>query len=158
MTEYYDTVAGTSPCPETGEGAPDFPPTSASRFLARQPILNTDRRLIGYELLFRAGCENYFTGSIENATSQMIDSCVMLGVDKLSQHTLAFINCTREALVDRQVTVLPPSISVLEVLEGGNWKPCIEAAAQYNLTETKISAIYLEALNWARKQVIQLAL
>ena len=29
-------------------------------FLARQPILNRDLQLHGYELLFRNGAENYF--------------------------------------------------------------------------------------------------
>lgn len=117
MTENHATAPRARLCPDTEHGAVDVSPSSANRFLARQPILNLDRRVIGYELLFRSGWENYFTGSTDSATIQMLDNCVMLGVDNLSQQTLAFINCTREALVDRMVTVLPPATTVLEILE-----------------------------------------
>ncbi|MFT4113296.1 EAL and HDOD domain-containing protein [Silvibacterium sp.] len=91
--------------------------TGPTRFLARQPILNLSSQVIGYELLFRSGWENFFRGEADDATLQMLDNCIMMGVDNLTQHTLAFVNCTRAALVERLVTILPPATTVLEILE-----------------------------------------
>jgi c-di-GMP-related signal transduction protein len=87
------------------------------RFVARQPILDARRNIFGYELLFRSGWENCFRGESEEATRQMLDNCLTMGIDALSDHRVAFINCTREALVHRLVTLLPPATAVLEILE-----------------------------------------
>jgi EAL and modified HD-GYP domain-containing signal transduction protein len=87
------------------------------RFLARQPILNTRREVIAYELLFRAGKENRFTGESDDATRQTLDHCLCIGIESLAKNQLAFVNCTREALVGRLVTLLPPRTTVLEILE-----------------------------------------
>jgi EAL and modified HD-GYP domain-containing signal transduction protein len=88
-----------------------------SRFLARQPILDTQREIVGYELLFRSGWENCFSGESDDASRQMLDNCVYLGVESLVGDKLAFINCTREALMSKLVLLLPPKSTVLEILE-----------------------------------------
>src|ERR1700733_5479639 len=88
-----------------------------TRFVARQPIFDARRNIFGYELLFRSGWENCFRGESEEATRQMLDNCLTMGIDALSDHRVAFINCTREALVHRLVTLLPPATTVLEILE-----------------------------------------
>jgi len=88
-----------------------------SRFLARQPILDVHRKIVGYELLFRSGWENCFRGDVHNATEIMLDNYLLMGIETLAHNELAFINCTREALLGRQMTLLPPASTVLEVLE-----------------------------------------
>ena len=88
-----------------------------SRFLARQPILDEQREIVGYELLFRSGWENCFSGESDDATRQMLDNCVYMGIESLVNEKLAFINCTREALVGKLVMLLPPNNTVLEILE-----------------------------------------
>jgi EAL and modified HD-GYP domain-containing signal transduction protein len=88
-----------------------------SRFLARQPILNVRGEGVGYELLFRAGWENCFRGESDEATRQMVDQLLCLGAESLTNNQLAFVNCTREALVGRLVTLLPSRTTVLEILE-----------------------------------------
>lgn len=88
-----------------------------SRFLARQPILNARSEVIGYELLFRAGWENSFRGESNAATLQTMDQMMYMGIESLTHNQLAFVNCTREALVGRLVTVLPSRTTVLEILE-----------------------------------------
>ncbi len=93
---------------------PSPPPT---RFVARQPILDAHRRLVGYELLFRSGWENAFRGESDKATRQMLDNCLCIDIESLTNHTQAFINCTRESLVSKLVTLLPPATTVLEILE-----------------------------------------
>ena len=85
------------------------------RFIARQIILDEAMQPYGYELLFRSGRENAFCGESEAATNHIIDSCLSMTACSGS-HNL-FINCTRDALVDMNVTLLPSHLVVLEILE-----------------------------------------
>lgn len=85
------------------------------RFLGRQAILDQKMNLYGYELLFRAGTVNAFSGDVEDATNQMIDSC--LSMIACSSFKKLFINCTRSALVNMSVKLLPSRTVVLEILE-----------------------------------------
>jgi c-di-GMP phosphodiesterase len=88
-----------------------------TRFVARQPILDAHRNVFGYELLFRSGWKNYFSGEVDDATLQTLDNCLVMGIESLTDHRIAFINCTREVLVNKLVTLLPPAMTVLEILE-----------------------------------------
>ena len=45
-------------------------PPNSHRFLGRQAIFDEKMRLYGYELLFRSGTDNAFSGDIEDATNQ----------------------------------------------------------------------------------------
>jgi EAL and modified HD-GYP domain-containing signal transduction protein len=92
-------------------------PSNGTRYLARQPILDKRSRLHGYELLFRSGPETAFRGDGNHATRSMIDNTVMFGLEKLTGRLPAFVNCTLEALTEKFVQILPPSITVLELLE-----------------------------------------
>jgi EAL and modified HD-GYP domain-containing signal transduction protein len=87
------------------------------RYVARQPILDLRGRVHGYELLFRAGPEAAFRGDGDMATRTMLDNAVIFGLERLSGGLPAFVNCTLEALTENLVEVLPPSMTVLEVLE-----------------------------------------
>jgi EAL and modified HD-GYP domain-containing signal transduction protein len=88
-----------------------------TRFVARQPIFNARGDVIGYELLFRSGWKNFFSGEGDDAARQTLDNCLIMGLDSLVGDGLAFVNCTRESLVSRLVTLLPPARVVLEILE-----------------------------------------
>lgn len=92
------------------------PPAAPTRFIGRQPILNAARQVYGYELLFRSGWENCFTGSTEVAAQQMIDTTLLFGMENLVLGGKAFVNCTASALTSRLVTCFPTG-TVLEVLE-----------------------------------------
>jgi EAL and modified HD-GYP domain-containing signal transduction protein len=94
---------------------PDIP--GALRYVARQPILDLRGRVHGYELLFRAGPEAIFRGDGDLATRTMLDNTVIFGLDRLTGGLPAFVNCTEESLTEELVHVLPPSMTVLEVLE-----------------------------------------
>ncbi len=87
------------------------------RYVARQPILDVRGRLHAYELLFRAGPEAVFRGDGDMATRTMLDNTVIYGLEKLTGGLPAFVNCTRESLTGELVRVLPPSLTVLEILE-----------------------------------------
>ncbi len=88
-------------------------------FVARQPIFSRDRGVYGYELLFRSGIENFAVVSDGDAASRQVvaDSFGVLGIDTLVQGKRAFINVTRDLLVDDWVTFLPPDGVVIEILE-----------------------------------------
>jgi len=89
--------------------------------IARQPILDRERELVGYELLFRDGVENAFldlqnAGGNEAAEQVISDSLLMFGIDALTGGSRAFINVTRDILVEGHVGVLPPDRVVPELL------------------------------------------
>ena len=105
---------------------PETPPSSETgpadlgeglRYVARQPILDLRGRVHGYELLFRNGPELVFRGDGDLATRTMLDNTVIFGLDRLTSGLPAFVNCTREALVENLVRVLPSGMTVLEILE-----------------------------------------
>ncbi len=90
-------------------------PEPVTRFLGRQPILDADLNLYGYELLFRAGTTNAFSGDQEEATRLVIDNCLALLPE--TGQGVTFVNCTRDALVAGLVTLLPAATTVLEIVE-----------------------------------------
>lgn len=98
------------------------------RYMARQPIMDLRGRVHGYELLFRAGPETAFRGDGDNATRTMLDNTVIFGLEKLTAGLPAFVNCTRESLTEQMVHVLPPSMTVLEILETIEPTPSLIAA------------------------------
>lgn len=92
------------------------PPTL--RYLARQPILDLRGDVAGYELLFRGGSAELLSAiNSDRASLTTMDSSLLLGAASLTAGKRAFINCTRELLVSGFVTLLPPDLTVLEVLE-----------------------------------------
>jgi c-di-GMP-related signal transduction protein len=91
------------------------PRPSVHRFLGRQAILDQKMGLYGYELLFRTGGDNAFSGDLEDATNQTIDCC--LSMIACSSSKKLFVNCTRDALVSMSVKLLPRRTVVLEILE-----------------------------------------
>jgi EAL and modified HD-GYP domain-containing signal transduction protein len=94
-----------------------------ARYLGRQPIVDEKSRLYGYELLFRAGLANHFSGDPELATQEVVDHWMMLMPEP--DETVAFVNCTRDTLVDGLVSILSPTHTVLEILETVNPDPAL---------------------------------
>lgn len=92
------------------------PAEKPSACLARQPILTKDEKVMGYELLFREDPEeNRFTSDAENATSHIIDTLNVLGIDVVCDGRSAFINSTRKMLLDECFFLLPPDKVVVEI-------------------------------------------
>lgn len=89
------------------------------QFIARQPIFDVTRDVVGYELLFRNGLANYF-GSIDGneATRQvLLNTFVLFGLARLTGGRPAFINFTRDFLFNDLVRLFPPNSIVVELLE-----------------------------------------
>jgi len=88
-------------------------------FVARQPIFDTQQQVFGYELLFRSGMKNVFTNTDpDQATSKVIsDSYFLLGIPTLTGGKRAFINITRDVLLNEYVYLIPKESVVVEILE-----------------------------------------
>jgi EAL and modified HD-GYP domain-containing signal transduction protein len=86
-------------------------------FLARQPIYYADRRIHGFELLFRGsatGDANVRDGNAATARL-LLNAVVDIGLEKICGQELLFVNCTREFLM--MEPFIPPNRCVLEILE-----------------------------------------
>ena len=104
--------------------------TKALRYVARQPILDREENVFGYELLFRDGVQNTFTGDCDVASRATLDRSLVMGLDVLCDGRRAFINCTRDTLIKGLVTLLPSASTVVEVLENVPADPDVVAACQ----------------------------
>jgi len=86
--------------------------------LARQPILNKDEKVLGYELLFRENpAEDRFNSDFEGGTRSVIDTLNVMGLDVVCDGRLAFINCTHDMLLKDFFLLLPAEKTVIEIQE-----------------------------------------
>ena len=88
-------------------------------YVARQPIFDKDKKIYGYELLFRDGVSNVFPEiDGDTATSKVLsDSFFILGIDHIAGGKRAFINFTRDLLVSKVPTMFPCERIMVEILE-----------------------------------------
>lgn len=88
-------------------------------FIGRQPVLNPKLKVVGYELLFRSANVGAFDGDNgDKATSQVINNALMeIGLDNIIGENLAYINFTKDLLINGFVELLPANRVVIEVLE-----------------------------------------
>ena len=79
-------------------------------YVARQPILAADEKVLGYELLFHQGPEDEtLVGSdVEGVTCAIIDTLNAIGLGVLCDGHRAFIDCTHQMLLMEYFTLLPP--------------------------------------------------
>ena len=89
------------------------------KFVARQPIFDPHQKVYAYELLFRSGMDNFFEASDPDqaSTSVIVDSLLLMGMEKLTGGDRAFINCTRNVLIKGYAALLPKDKVVVEILE-----------------------------------------
>jgi c-di-GMP-related signal transduction protein len=100
------------------------------RYVARQPIFDREEKVFGYELLFRDGLENAFSGDTDEASRATLDRSLLMGLDVLCDGRRAFVNCTRDTLIKGLVTLLPSTTTVVEILENVPPDPDVIAACQ----------------------------
>jgi EAL and modified HD-GYP domain-containing signal transduction protein len=87
--------------------------------VARQPILDRDGGLLAYELLFRgSNSERAAVFDDEMATSTVIiDGLFDVGLAELVGNNVAYVNVSRDFLLNVRPLPLPPQRVVLELLE-----------------------------------------
>lgn len=88
-------------------------------YAARQPILDKNKKLVGYELLFRDGVDNVFPDiDGDEATSRLIEgSQFNFGLEDLTDNKPAYINFTLETLQKSYPLLLGKEQIVVEILE-----------------------------------------
>lgn len=88
--------------------------------IARQPILNTNLRIYGYELLYR---DNPLSSVFDDtdadyASSETImNSFHEMDIERVTGGKRAFVNFTEKLLLDGVATILPSKVLVVELLE-----------------------------------------
>jgi EAL and modified HD-GYP domain-containing signal transduction protein len=93
---------------------------SATVRVARQPILDGDASLIGYELLFRApeATSAEVLDDRKATATVIIDGLLDVGLFDLVGERLAFLNVSRDFLLSVRPLPLPARQVVLELIEG----------------------------------------
>ncbi|MFD2168227.1 EAL and HDOD domain-containing protein [Thalassotalea euphylliae] len=88
-------------------------------YAARQPILDKNKNLFAYELLFRDSIDNIFPDiDGDEATTKMIEASKFnMGIHEFTGNKPAFINFTLETLSKGYPTMLTNEEVVVEVLE-----------------------------------------
>lgn len=91
----------------------------AEVFIGRQPVLDVNQSVWGYELLFRSSTDNRADFKDANqATSQVIVNALLeFGLDRVVGDGFALVNLPRDFLLADHTDILPPGKVVLEVLE-----------------------------------------
>jgi len=98
------------------------------KFIARQPIFDNRLRVFAYELLFRAGPQNFFQFRKDASSSVIADSTMLFDFQSLVGPAKAFINADDNALLRGALRLLPADRIVVEILETVSPEPAIVAA------------------------------
>lgn len=86
-------------------------------FLARQPIFDRQRKVFGYELLFRTADETR-AGSVtidENGAAIFSDAVLAFGLDTLTHGRPTFVKVSRDVLLNGLPSALPAQQVVIEL-------------------------------------------
>jgi len=88
-------------------------------YAARQPILDKNKKLFAYELLFRDSIDNVFPDiDGDEATSKIIEASKFnVGISDFTGNKIAFINFTLETLTQGYAEMLTNEEVVIEILE-----------------------------------------
>ncbi|GAA5785981.1 cyclic diguanylate phosphodiesterase [Chitiniphilus shinanonensis] len=94
--------------------------TQEHAYIGRQPILNRQQQIIGYELLFRLNKDATsaeFSSDMQAGTNVLVNTISNMGTDWLVGSKLAFINVAESMLESNFLELLHPQRVVLEVVE-----------------------------------------
>jgi EAL and modified HD-GYP domain-containing signal transduction protein len=91
----------------------------AEVYVARQPIFNTALEVEGYELLFRGGSDaEALVADSEGATAAVVlNSFTEIGLERIVGPSTAWINVSREFVLNGLARTVPPGLVGLEILE-----------------------------------------
>ena len=116
--------------PPTSNSVDGIPLRVREFFLARQPILDRDQSLVGYELLFRNAAVGHATVTNDlSATASVIAHTSQLGMEKVIGDSVGYINVDAAVLMSDIFRFLPREKVVLEIVEtmkhgipGAEWR------------------------------------
>lgn len=102
-------------------------------FIGRQPILNRQQQIIGYELLFRLdehALTAEFSSDMQAGTNVLVNTLSNMGTDWLVGNKLAFVNVASSMLESNFLELLDPKRIVLEIVESVDATPELLARAK----------------------------
>lgn len=115
---------------------PDKPPLPDGSlrqiFVARQPILDAEQNVFGFELLFRSGFVSAYDGiDGDHATRKVLaDAYSQLGIFTLTGGKPAFVNFTQNLLLNEIPRAFPCASLYVEVLESVTPTPALIEACK----------------------------
>ncbi|MDK2123807.1 EAL and HDOD domain-containing protein [Parachitinimonas caeni] len=141
-------------------------------FIGRQPILNRQQQIIGYELLFRLDEQALtaeFSSDMQAGTNILVNTLSNMGTDWLVGSKLAFINVASSMLESNFLELLHPQRVVLEIVESVNATPELLARTRElraqgfgialdDFAYTPQTAPFLEFANYVKLDIQQLGL
>lgn len=89
-------------------------------FLGRQPILDEQRKIVAYELLFRSAnslLEGHINDDVAATSAVIINTLSQFGIHHVISNHLGFINVSASFLMNETLELLPAERIVLEILE-----------------------------------------
>lgn len=88
-------------------------------YVARQPIIDSNQDLFGYELLFRDGESNKFPNICpDQATSNILtNNHLTLGIEQVTDKSIAFINFHADTLIKNFPSFLDSKKVIIEIVE-----------------------------------------
>jgi len=92
--------------------------TTTIAFIGRQPVLNRNQQLIGYELLFRPSESAESAGNLiprQADTQVLVNTLNHMGTQWLVGNKLAFINVGEDMLTSDFLELLPPRRIILDI-------------------------------------------
>jgi c-di-GMP-related signal transduction protein len=101
--------------------------------LARQPIFSTNAEVVGYELLYRRLSTDTSAGGVDRhimGADVIVHTFINIGLSQLTSGRSAFINFTREMLLARTFTLMPPDSVVIELIENVEPDEAVEQACE----------------------------
>ena len=108
------------PSPVPAESAATEPSACFDVFVARQPIFQLDGQVSAYELLYRKSGESQTAqhASAEvMAAEVLVQTFLNIGLDRVTGDARAFLNFTRDMLLQGMYGLFDPKRVVIEVLE-----------------------------------------
>jgi EAL and modified HD-GYP domain-containing signal transduction protein len=93
--------------------------TDQTIYLARQPIVDANKELVGFELLFRATANNVAdaTDSVFATSTVIANAFTEIGLDQVIGSVDGYLNVDADFLYSEMIEALPASRIVLELLE-----------------------------------------
>jgi len=89
-------------------------------FVGRQTIYDRELNVLGYELLFRDANRNeaVFDSGVQATSQVLLHALLDIGLNRIAGPVPVFVNIPQGLISDSITEILPPSRTVLEILEG----------------------------------------
>lgn len=121
-----------------------LPPTALDVYVARQPIFDRRNEVVAYELLYRDSAQSTAAGrqpANVMCNEMALHAMLTIGLDRLTGGSTAWINITRDHLLNGLHRLFAPQNIVLELLESVSGDDEVVAACERARSEGYVLAL-----------------